>query len=144
MYWPIVGMIGSIPLLMLAAAFSSYVQIMATLFAGIALLLFMLCVARMFGDLIAREFTTYTLTDTHVIKEFGVITHRKANLVTDRCATTVTTPLIGKLFNYANMTIISTGLNSIRLWALPNAEMWQEEISKRNRFKVEATVARES
>ncbi|MCL4490064.1 MAG: PH domain-containing protein [Chloroflexi bacterium] len=129
--WPVTGVVFACILLGFASTLGQNVPMLGVIFAAFAFLILALAVLRLTLELVKREFTTYTLTDTHITKEFGILTHRTSSMPVDRSRVDIVTPLAGRLFGYGSLRVECTGLAPMILYYVPNPHRWEEEIGKR-------------
>jgi uncharacterized membrane protein YdbT with pleckstrin-like domain len=124
------------PLFAFTFVFAKTLGFLAIILYLLAMFLVVVSIVRLTVDIIQLECTTYTLTENQIIKQYGLITQRQKTLPRDRSQTEIQRPLAGRAFNYANLKITSTGLGTITLQYLPNAQQWQEEIASQSALKV--------
>lgn len=138
--WSTIAVFVGCPLIASAFLFSKTIGFLAPIFVIIGLLTFAGSFLRLMIDLVQLQFTTYRLTDTRIIKTFGLITQRQRAMPRDRSRTDILTPLIGRIFHYANIRVTSTGLGSIVLHYMPNPEMWEAEFAKQTSLRLTTTI----
>lgn len=105
-------------------------NIFSALFFGIFMLVVILSTVRLLADLIAREFTKYTLTNERVIKEAGILRRVVNEIPTDAIqGVNLQSPLFGQLLDYGSLIIPSAGM-VVRFWDLPHAQQWKQTIQE--------------
>ncbi len=106
------------------------------LYAGwiaLTMLMFLLITLRAIIDLIAREFHTITLTETHLIREHGLFDRNHDMIPLEKVQTAhVRYPLAGQILDYGNL-IVSTAGFSVKFRNLPHPQKWESEILRRMR-----------
>lgn len=137
--WTTTAIFVGCPLIALASFFAKTISFLGPIFIILGFLVIAASFVRMMIDLVQLQFTTYTLTETRIIKTFGVITQRQRAMPRDRSRTDILTPLVGRIFHYANIRVTSSGLGTIFLPFVPNPELWQAEIAKQSSLRVTMT-----
>lgn len=125
--WSAMGIIFGITFTVLASTVKG-IQMFTDMFTIFAMLSIAGAVIRITIDLIQRAYTSYTLTDTQLIREKGIITRRRATVSLDKVqGIHIKHALIGRIFDYATI-VISTAGPSIYLYSVPHAEQWEKKI----------------
>ncbi len=107
------------------------ISIFAAGWIGLVVLMLMLVTARAFIDLIAREFQTVTLTDSHLIREQGILDRNQDMIPLERVQSAhVRYALVGQILDYGNL-IVTTAGSAIKIRNLPHPTKWEQEILKR-------------
>jgi hypothetical protein len=124
------------PLFALAFVFAQALGILANVLYLLGALFVVASLARLAIDIAQLECTLYTLTESQIIKQYGLLTQRQKRLPRDNSETEMQRPLAARIFNCANLKVTSAGLGSITLQYLPNAQCWQEEIKNQSTLNV--------
>lgn len=108
--------------------FFKSVSILFAGWMGLILLLILLTTLGTIIDLIVREFHTVTLTDTHLIRERGILDRNQDVIPLERVQSAhVRYPLVGQILDYGNL-IVTTAGSAIKIRNLPNPKKWEHEI----------------
>lgn len=130
-YWPTIG---TLVICMLAVPFylARSLPVMAAVFAAIILLILTLVVLRLILDLIAREFTLYTLTEKDIVTQSGILVQSQKTLPLDRIQSVfMVQTIISKPLNFGTLVIRTAGPGSARISRVPNPQRWHSEILAR-------------
>ena len=135
--WTIPLVLVACPLFGLTFFFAEILGFVANVLYLVGMLVVLALLLRLAIDIAQLECTTYTLTENQIIKQSGLITQRQQTLPRDRSKTEMQRPLAGRIFNFTSVKVTSTGLETIILRYLPNAQRWQEEIASQPALKVD-------
>jgi len=127
--WPFTG-------ILFAAIFGCFaftmnsIQLLSGFFIFLGVLGLGIATVRTMAELAQREFTTYTLTESHIIIERGIFNRDEEKIPLTRIANTkIEWAFAGRIFNYGDLMIISG--TEIKLWSIPHPKRWSTEIEAR-------------
>lgn len=133
--WPATGVLFAALFGCFALTFK-YLEILNLFFITLGILGLMIATVRTIGELVQREFTTYTLTETHIIVEQGIFNHDQRKIPLDRVeGTKIEWALAGQILDYGNVLVVSSGIG-IKLRSVPHPRRWSAEIDMRGTLKV--------
>ncbi len=111
--------------------FVGSVSILYAGWIGLVVLLLVLLSLRTLVDLIVREFHTVTLTETHLVRERGILDRNQDIIPLERVQSAhVRYALVGQILDYGNLIIVTAG-SGIKIRNLPNPKKWEQEILSR-------------
>jgi membrane protein YdbS with pleckstrin-like domain len=130
--WIIVG----VSIIIMGAVVLPFFTSVSILFNGwliLMVLMVLFITARLFVDLIAREFHTVILTNTHLTRERGILDRDRDVIPLDKVQTVhVRYALMGRILDYGNL-IVSTAGAPIKIRNLPHPAEWESAIQSRMR-----------
>ncbi len=129
-YWPSTVIAFACPLVIVIWLLQK-IPILVTLFVAVIFFVLAAAVIRIAIEIVSREFTSYTLTDTHLIVQSGIFTRRDSTIPLDRVQSAhVRKALLGQLLHYGTLVVTTAGSGTRLVW-LPEPERWEEEIMSR-------------
>lgn len=129
-YWPLMVVAFACPIGILIWLVQR-TQIVVVMFVAIFVFMLVVGVVRIALELVSREFTSYTLTNSHLIVQRGIFTRRDTTVPLNRVQSAhVRRALFGQLLHYGNLVVPTAGSSVVLRW-LPDPEVWQQEIMKR-------------
>jgi uncharacterized membrane protein YdbT with pleckstrin-like domain len=94
-------------------------------------------VAKLAFDIAGFECTSYTLTESQLIEQYGVIRQKQRTLARNVSQAEIQTPFAARVFKLANLKVLGMGKDSITLKNLPNAQRWLEELKSQSTVQVD-------